>query len=250
MLISQTLVIMKNAEKWKPKRFTKDKKGRIVGTYMHKIIGNAYEPIIRKYSKGLLVDVGCGDVPYYHFYKDIVTNNICVDWANSSLETSFLDYEQDLNKGLDFLKNDSFDTVLCTDVLEHIYRPELLFSEMARVLKPNGHLILAVPFIYWVHDNPHDYHRYTHFKLEEFCSNNKLKVVELNTYGGLPEIIYDLVDKGYSYYNFPLKRIFYFFWRGVGAFLSKRNFVKRLSKSSTATFPMGYILVATKEKVE
>jgi SAM-dependent methyltransferase len=238
---------MRNAEKWKPKRFTRDKKNRIIGTHMHKIIGNAYEPIIRKYSKGILADIGCGDVPYYHFYKENIVDNICIDWPNSNLEASFLDYNVDLNKGLDFLKDKSIDTVLCTDVLEHIHRPELLFSEMTRILAPNGYLILTVPFLYWVHESPHDYHRYTHYKLREFCENNKLKVVELNIYGGLPEIIYDLIYKGYWYYNFPLRKLFYFFLKGVGYFLSKRRYVKKLSNISKETFPMGYILVATKE---
>ena len=238
---------MKNSEKWKPKRFTRDKKGRIIGPHMDKIIGNAYEPVIRKYSKGILADIGCGDVPYYHFYKDTVDDTVCIDWANSRLETTFLDHEADLNKELDFLKTNSFDTVICTDVLEHIYRPELLFSEMTRVLKPNGHLILAVPFLYWVHHNAHDYHRYTHFKLKEFCENNKLKVVELNTYGGLPEIIYDLVHKGYAHYNFRLSRVFYFFWKRAGYFFSKRSFIKKLSANSREAFPMGYVLVAKKE---
>jgi len=238
---------MKNIDKWKSNRFNRDKKGRIIGSYMHKIIGNAYEPAIKKYSKGLLADIGSGDVPYYHFYKDLITGNICVDWENSSLEISYLDHAADLNKGLNFLTSSSFDTVLCTDVLEHIYRPELLFSEMARILKPNGHLILTVPFLYWIHDSPHDHHRYTDHKLKEFCINNNLEVVHLSAYGGLPEIIYDLIHKGYGFYNFPLKKVFYFFWNRIGYFLSNRKFVKRLSLNSRNTFPMGYVLVASKK---
>lgn len=238
---------MKNKEKWKQKRFARDTKGRIMGGHMDKIIGNAYEPIIKKYSKGTLADIGCGDVPYYHLYKDSVDENICIDWGNSRLETTFLDFEADLNKELTFLKSNTFDTVLCTDVLEHIYRPELLFSEMTRILKPDGNLILAVPFLYWVHHNAHDYHRYTHFKLREFCENNNLKIVELNTYGGLPEIIYDLVHKGYGYYNFRFSRFFYFFWEKTGYFFSKRSFIKKLSIKSREAFPMGYILVAAKK---
>jgi SAM-dependent methyltransferase len=238
---------MKNADNWVPKRFLRDKKGRIIGTHNHKIIGNLYEPIIKRYSKGKLADIGCGDVPYYLFYKDLVTENICVDWGNSAHDISFLDYEADLNKPIDILSSNTFDTVLCTDVLEHINKPTILFSEMCRVLKPGGHLILAVPFLYWIHEADHDYHRYTHFMLREFCRENNLKVIELQTYGGLPEVIYDLIHKGYSYYKFPAKSLFYFFWRGLGTFLSRRNFVKRLSQSSRSTFPLGYILVAQKQ---
>lgn len=238
--------LMKNTEKWIAKRFLRDKKGRIIGTHNHKIIGNAYEPVIKKYSKGRLVDVGCGDVPFYHFYKDLVTENICIDWASSSLDISFLDYEADLNKPMNFLASDTFDTVICTDVLEHIYKPEVLFSEMCRILKPGGNLILAVPFLYWIHDPEHDYNRYTHFMLRNFCKENNMKVIELEAFGGLPEVLYDLIYKGYSYYNFPAKSLFYFFFKNMGTFLSKRNAIKRLSKNSTSTFPLGYIMVAQK----
>lgn len=237
---------MKNSEKWKPLRFERDKKGRIIGTYNHKIIGNTYEPIIRGYSTGRLADIGCGDVPFYNWYKDKISENICVDWGNCKLETTFLDHEADLNLQMDFLESNSFDTVLCTDVLEHIYNPELLFSEMSRILKPGAHLILAVPFLYWIHETPHDYHRYTHFKLEEFCRKNKLEVVKLECYGGLPEIIFDLVHKGFNFYNFPFKKLFLFLWRKLGFFLSRRGFVKRLSNASKQNFPMGYVLVAKK----
>lgn len=237
---------MKNKDSWKPKRFTKNSKGKIIGDHMDKIIGKSYEPVIKKYAAGLLADVGCGDVPYYHFYKNQVEDNICIDWENSSLELSFLDHYADLNKPMTFLESNSFDTVLSTDVLEHIHEPALLFSEMTRILKPNGHLILAVPFLYWVHANPHDYNRYTHFMLEEYCKKNDLEVVKLEAYGGLPEIIFDLIHKGYNYYNLPLKSIFYPCFNFIGRLFSKVGFVKRMSMNSRATFPLGYILVARK----
>ncbi|MCU0433979.1 MAG: methyltransferase domain-containing protein [Bacteroidia bacterium] len=237
---------MKNQEHWKAKRFVRDKKGRIIGTYNHKIIGNAYEPVIRKYARGRLGDVGCGDVPYYIFYKDIVSETICVDWGNSRLDISHLDFEADLNEGLGFLESNSFDTVLCSDVLEHIRKPELLFSEMIRILKPGGHLILTVPFLYWLHETPHDHHRYTEYKLKDFCATNNAEAVELFPYGGLPEVLFDLVSKGYRFGNFPMQKPFFFFWNGWGKFLSRRRFVKKISERTKRTFPLGYVLVARK----
>lgn len=237
---------MKNIEKWKPTRFTKNIKGRIIGTHNHKIIGYTYETIIKNYAKGRLADIGCGDVPFYHFYKDLIDENVCIDWENSSLELSFLDYHADLNKPLTFLEDDSFDTVLSTDVLEHIYEPAMLFSEMTRILKPGGHLILGVPFLYWIHSRPHDYHRYTHFMLREFCAKNNLEVINLDAYGGLPEIIFDLIHKGIGFYNLPAKRFFYGILNPTGRILSRFGFVKRLSTKSKLTFPMGYTLVAKK----
>lgn len=233
---------MKNKDKWKPSRFEES------GTHMYRIITKAYKPVISKYSCGILGDIGCGDVPYYDWYRDKVTDIICVDWGSSSLDLSYLDHIHDLNEPMTFIKDEAFDTVLCTDVLEHIHLPELLFSEMSRSLKPGGMLILTVPFMYWIHGIPHDYHRYTNFKLKDFCNKNSMEVIELNAYGGLPEIIYDLIHKGYSYYNLPGKKLFYFLYERFGKLLSRFGFVKRMSENSRKTFPLGYILVARKKK--
>lgn len=237
---------MKNKELWKPTKIIKDGKGRIVGTHMQKIIGHSYERIIRQHATGVLADIGCGDVPFYFMYRDLVWDNICIDWKQDD-RVSFLDHVIDLNNDRIPLEAASVDTVLCTDVLEHIRTPEELFSEMCRVLKPGGKLILTVPFMYWVHAAPHDHHRYTKHKLEDFCIKNNLEVFSIEEWGGLPEILYDLVWKGYYYYNLPLKRYVLFAWKMLGRFLYNRKFVKRYSERTKEAFPLGYILVAQKK---
>lgn len=59
------------------------------------------------------------------------------------------------------LPDASIDTVLLLEVLEHLHQPAQALSEIARVLRPGGQLLLTVPFLYPVHDAPHDYQRYT-----------------------------------------------------------------------------------------
>ena len=61
--------------------------------------------------------------------------------------------------------DDSFDTVLLLEVLEHVTEPERVLSEAARVLKPGGRMLFSMPFLYPVHDAPHDYRRYTEYGL-------------------------------------------------------------------------------------
>lgn len=236
---------MKNKDKWKKSFYKFDSRGKLMGTHMHKIIGYAYAPLIREHSKGLLADIGCGDVPYYEIYKNLVTDNICVDWGKEEGGDLHLDHVADLNNGIP-LESKSFDTVLCTDVLEHIKNPTLLFSELARITNDNGKIIVTAPFMYWIHNAPYDYHRYTKYMFEDFCRVNNLKILTISEYGGLPEILYDLMYKGYIFYNFPLRRWFLAFWTRFGKFLYKRSFVQRLSKKSRETFPLGYILVAQK----
>lgn len=45
--------------------------------------------------------------------------------------------------------SDSFDLVMCTDVLEHVVEPERAVRELARTVKPGGLLLAAIPHERW-----------------------------------------------------------------------------------------------------
>lgn len=64
----------------------------------------------------------------------------------------------------------SFDLVLLTDVLEHLRDPLCALAEVRRVLRPGGRLLVGVPFLYPVHDAPHDYSRWTDAGLREMAA--------------------------------------------------------------------------------
>lgn len=55
----------------------------------------------------------------------------------------------------------SFGFVLCTEVLEHVADPARVLQELARVLRPGGSLLLTVPFVGELHEEPHDHWRFT-----------------------------------------------------------------------------------------
>lgn len=70
---------------------------------------------------------------------------------------------------LPFLDN-SVDIIWLCAVLEHIQKPFVVIDEIYRVLKPNGIILISVPFIQYLHASPHDYFRYTKYGLRSLCS--------------------------------------------------------------------------------
>jgi SAM-dependent methyltransferase len=239
---------VQNRQRWQPGKFVSTKKGlranpRKIG-YGSRFIGNIqaieYEKLIKEHASGLLLDLGAGDVPLYEVYRDLVIDNICVDWKYSLHGSDFLDLQVDLNKTIPFIDH-CFDTVLATDLLEHISNPGQIWSEIGRLLKPQGKLIMAVPFYYMVHEEPYDYFRYTEFMLYEYCDQNGLEVVLLRPYGGVPEVVFDIFAKQVQSSK-PLSLLNYY----IGTLCIRSWLGRSYSAKTHRKIPLGYSLVAQK----
>jgi SAM-dependent methyltransferase len=76
----------------------------------------------------------------------------------------------------------SFDGVIASQVFEHLHDPSVAAGELARVMRPGACLILAVPFLYWVHQEPHDYYRYTAYGLRQIFEG-PFEIEHLDGYG-------------------------------------------------------------------
>jgi SAM-dependent methyltransferase len=79
--------------------------------------------------------------------------------------------------------DESFDTVLLLDVLEHLPEPERALLEARRVLKTNGNIITQVPFLYPLHDEPFDFHRWTLHALNALFLKHGIQVREITHHG-------------------------------------------------------------------
>lgn len=76
-----------------------------------------------------------------------------------------------------------FDSVFLIEVLEHVHNPHKAVSEIYRVLKPGGILVFSVPFIFPIHDRPHDYFRYTKYGLQLLLRDyERLYIFERNSF--------------------------------------------------------------------
>jgi SAM-dependent methyltransferase len=199
-----------------------------------------YSEALRKYAKGQMLDLGCGKVPLYGIYKDKVESVKCADWEGTLHKNEFIDSYFDFNYSFPLSANE-FDTVLATDVLEHIYNPDNFWKETTRILKQNGILILGVPFFYKLHEEPYDYFRYTKYILSKYCNDNDLRILDLYPYGGSIEILIDFLAKHISWSKL-LSKINY----SLGSWISGSRLGRMIYEKTSSKFPLGYILIAEK----
>ena len=245
---------MKNTIECRPSKYifingqlrgSKNPKELFVGSRLHTdILAKYYNKYLKIYVKGRLIDLGCGKVPLYEAYKPYIVENICVDWANSMNNNPFIDVKCDLTKNLPF-KNDEFDTIILSDVLEHIPNPTFLFAEMHRILVHGGKIILNVPFIYWLHEKPFDFYRYTEFGLQYLAESNKFNVLLLQSIGGTLEILADIFAKHLSLISLVGPFLAIFVQNSILFFLQTKT-GQKVSKKTAKLYPFGYFMVAEK----
>lgn len=247
---------MKNREKWQPSKYIY-RKGKLIASrdpkevgvgsrLMVDLIAEFYHNNLRLHAKGKLLDLGCGKVPLFLVYKDYVKENICVDWENTSHKNAYLDFEQDLTRALPF-SDGEFDTIILSDVLEHIPQPEHLWEEMSRILSVSGKIIMNVPFYYCIHERPYDYYRYTEYALRRFVENAGLTLIQLSSLGGALEIMTDIFSKNIM--RLPkIGRSLAIFAQWFTSVFIRTGLGKKISATTRNTFPFGYFLVAEKPK--
>jgi SAM-dependent methyltransferase len=247
---------MKNQDKWKPSKFVFKKKRLIASRDPNSVsissrlvadlIASYYEKYLPLYSKGTLIDLGCGEVPFFEVYKSYVNEIVCVDWASTFHDIAFADFYCDLNDILPF-ENEKFDTIILSDVLEHISRPQLLICEMSRILVKNGKIIMNVPFIYNLHEIPHDYYRYTEYGLKFLIESCGLRTIYISPIGGFPEVLGDMSAKFAFSIPFFGKELSIFIQRVTSVFI-KTSLGKKISNKSSHRYPLGYFLVLGKSQ--
>ena len=113
-------------------------------------------------------------MPCYQNYREHVAGITCPDWEKTYKKSSSIDVNSDLNEKLN-VDSKTYNTVLLTDLINHIHQPRTLMKEISRVLQKDGRLLFTAPFFYWINEASYDYHRYTKFELIKLYKKNNFK---------------------------------------------------------------------------
>ena len=128
---------------------------------------------------GELLDVGCGRQPYAEYFGHVARKRAC-DFDAKRGDVDFACPADDIP-----LPDASLDSILCTEVLEHVPDPLAVWREFNRLLKPGGKVLLATPMYWPGHEEPYDFYRYTGFGLRRLASDSGFEVVTILPRGGI-----------------------------------------------------------------
>ncbi len=202
-------------------------------------------------TQTLTLEVGAGQSPYKNFFPNRVSGDIVVDYKiadDITIHYASLNLRFDAHR-LPFA-NESFYSVLCTEVLEHCINPQLVVSELRRVLKPNGKLLLTTRFMFPLHEVPHDYFRFTKYGLRMLCKDfSDISVEEEeNSMETLSILVYRFARQ--SKWKFPFVRLF---WRIISRIMERSQALLEQEygdgsriRRDTGIMSAGYHVVATK----
>jgi SAM-dependent methyltransferase len=146
---------------------------------------------ISHHINGKILDVGCGGKPYEFLFSASDYIGLELDFGENRINKK-ADYYYDGNN-IPFPDN-SFDGVICNQVLEHVFTPDKFLQEINRVLKEGGKIIISVPFVWDEHEQPLDYARYSHYGLRHLLNDNGFEVISNQKTAADISIIFQLMN--------------------------------------------------------
>lgn len=141
---------------------------------------------IKKWKKSIrnnVLEIGCGLQPYRHLIPSHI-KYYAIDWKNSNKYFHYKVNEVIYYEGDIFpLKDETFNSIFHTEVLEHIYDLNQFLSECYRVLTKNGEMFFTIPFAARYHYIPNDYWRLTPAAIKKLLENAQFKNIVIRPHG-------------------------------------------------------------------
>jgi SAM-dependent methyltransferase len=197
-----------------------------------------YDHLSKLKLEGTILDVGGSKKSGYH---ELIKGNHNFTVINID-ETCDPDLFVDIEKVFPFEDN-SYDHAICLNVLEHVFEFENAFKEQVRCVKSGGKIVLAVPFMHYIHGSPDDYLRYTASAYRRLAVKYNVEIEDIYPLGeGLFSLVFQLVG-GTLPTNFLRQAL-----RKLSVFLDRSlNKVSKKYRKLASRIPLGYFVVFVKK---
>jgi len=130
-----------------------------------------------RYFSGRLLDIGCGNKSKQLLVGDLVDEYVGLDHAETLHDLTQADL---IGNAYEIpIPDASFDSVLCTAVLEHLEDPHAALLEASRILKPGGYAIYTAPLYWHLHEEPRDFFRYTRHGLQHLFTAAGWEIIHI-----------------------------------------------------------------------
>lgn len=190
----------------------------------------------RRYIKGIVLDAGCGSMPYKNFFgSEFYVGMDAKDCAY--LKGSVLDLP---------LRSGSIDSIVCTEVLEHVDEPMQALAEFRRVMKSGGFILVTTPFMFGVHGAPNDFFRYTKYGLQSMIERTGFKVVDIRGHSNPVQVFCQAINSSLHKTFVSMGKARFLTGAPLVATWLFFTFVGRLSSKKSDDDTLGYVCVARK----
>jgi SAM-dependent methyltransferase len=140
--------------------------------------------------EGKMLDFGCGRKPFENLFSVKQYVGLDIEQSGHDHKNSKVDVFYD-GKTIPF-EAETFDSLFCSEVIEHVFNPDEVLPEMNRVLKKGALVLITVPFCWNEHEVPYDYARYSSFGITHLLEKNGFKVLELEKSGNFVRVNFQL----------------------------------------------------------
>lgn len=175
-------------------RFQPSSWGLLINPYF--LVRRRLFQILREASKklsGNVLDFGAGMAPYRNLFTHTTRYvTVDIDISGHPEAEKRVDYHYN-GKKLPFA-DEEFDGIFSSEVFEHIFNLDEILGEIRRVLKPDGKLLITLPFVWPEHEVPYDFGRYTPFGITSLLTQNGFEVLTLTKTGNYLEAVSQLLS--------------------------------------------------------
>lgn len=133
---------------------------------------------VSKFIKGDVLDIGAGNHDRYSSMFKYKKQYVKMD-VHSGPNTDIVGRADAIPQS-----DEKFDSIVCTQVFEHLEFPEKSVFEIYRVLKKGGHVLITAPQMNELHEEPFDFFRYTNFGLISIFKRAGFSLVHEGARGG------------------------------------------------------------------